>query len=281
MLGSRLARVMRKANQDELQREEPNLKIVVVGPGRIGMPLARAARAAGQDVTILAREGSRSGNAARTEGFLVFTEVSSDKWSDVDLILFAVAPENPERFSSPNQLKTAFHALAAAAPSTPVASVSGRLDLQALATLFGDRALGRFFCSPAIADPDALRFFDSGSSRDALCALEVALPSPAWRPVPSDAFDRYGALLTAAALVCAPLIELRDSLGPLTEDEDHFLASTLEEAGRLLRAHGGDPAASLLSALTPGGMTASFCQRVFRRSGCLLSQPTRTLRNDT
>ena len=47
--------------------------VTVLGPGRIGLPIAKVARNAGHEVTILARPSSPSGDVARAAGFWVST----------------------------------------------------------------------------------------------------------------------------------------------------------------------------------------------------------------
>ena len=243
------------------------------------MPLARAAAAVGHDVAILARAGSRSGDVARAAGFRVSTTSGNEDWSAVALTLFAVAPENADRFKGFGDLKAAFRGLASDSPGVPLASVSAPLDSAALTGIFGQRPIVRFVCSAAITDPAALRLYDADGHRAATRALVAALPSAEWRPIPSRSLERYSALLTGAALVSVPLVELAKTLGPLNNDEESFLFDTLHEARRLIKANARDPAAALASALTPGGMTERFSRRLYRSSPLALGEPNAARKN--
>ena len=241
------------------------------------MPLARAAAAAGHEVAILARAGSRSGDVARAAGFRVSTTSGNADWSTVALILFAVAPENADRFRAFGHLKAAFRDLARDSAGVPLASVSAPLDPAALTSIFGQRPIVRFVCSAAITDPAALRLYDADGHSAAASALVGALPSAEWRSVPARSLARYTALLTAAALVSVPLVALTKQLGPLNTDEESFLLDTLQEARRLIDANARDPGAALASASTPGGMTEQLKQRLYGdswfRSDCAYNAP--------
>lgn len=253
-----------------------SLKIVIVGPGRIGMTLARSTRSSGHDVELLGRLGSYSVEVARAERFSVFTDAKQKCWDEIDLILLAFSIEKPE--GGPLALHSSFFQLAHNSAGIPLASVVGSIDLYTLAAVFGNRPIARFFCSAAVGKSAAVRFYDENSSPEAMRLLNQALPSYSWRSVPSASFDRYSTLFVASALVCVPLIELAEMLGPLTVEENDFLIGTLDEAKRLIDEHVGDPTAAYASALTPGGMTESFSQRVFKRKSIVSIGKTGTTR---
>lgn len=243
------------------------MEIVVVGPGRIGMAIAVSVRVAGHDVTILARPQSPSGNYARVKGFKVFTNAFQKDWQDTDLILFAVGVENSVKYPDLDTIKSVFNGILHQAKGVPLASVVGSMDLNTLRLVFGNRPLGRFLCSTAIGEPDALRFYDAGSHKEVVRLLENALPGSGWQSVPTDSFTRYGKLLTGAALVLFPLIKLAEKLSPLDEGEKEFLLSTLKEAQRLVDAHSSDPAAAFFDSVSPNGITQSLSEQIFHDIG--------------
>jgi len=109
------------------------MKVMIMGPGRIGVPIGNCARNIGHDVTILARPSSRPGDVARAAavkkwdwlradvrvsvlnqvvarclsqffhnlaaGFEVSIDPDDEPWDRVDLLIFAAATEDRSKYT--------------------------------------------------------------------------------------------------------------------------------------------------------------------------------------
>lgn len=211
------------------------MNILVVGQGRIGLPIAKATRGQGHNTATVAS------NTAPSEEWLKAT----------DLIVLAAAVED-DRYPDFTSFQASLDWFQSARPDVPIASVTP-LTPDQIQQLTDSRPSVRFMCSSAVTDPQSLRFFDQSGEARAVDQLKAALPG-AWKAVAQDDFDRYTRLLVASALHCALLSEIEDRIEE--EDEERsFLQDTLVEAKRMIEANNDSAEEALASARTPGGLT--------------------------
>lgn len=211
------------------------MNILVVGQGRIGLPIAKAARGQGHNTAAVAST----------------TAPSEERLRATDLIVLAAAVED-DRYPDFTSFQASIDWFQSAQPELPIASVTP-LTPDQIQQLTGPRPSVRFMCSSAVTDPQSLRFFDQSGESRAVDQLQAALPG-AWKAVGREDFDRYTRLLVASALHCALLSEIEDQIEG-GDRETSFLQDTLVEAKRMIEANGDSAEKALASARTPGGLT--------------------------
>lgn len=223
------------------------MNLVVVGRGRIGTPIALAARAAGHRVQTLNRSTCPD-------------EVQD--WDSVGLVILAAAPENRLVYSTDREFLRRLAWLRDLPDGVAVASVAAPLVTEDLRAMAGDRRVVRFMCSPAVPDPASLRFACADGDPVALERLQSALPGPAWATFPPNVFDRRTALFVSSAVLCSALARYHRELDVRPGPEADFLNDTLLEAHRMVNAADGDPQDAFDAACTPGGMTEQFTRQL-------------------
>ena len=167
-------------------RGQQEMRVAIIGAGRIGTAIGGACAAAGHDVVVAVRK-------AHTSRVKDLPVVSGDRPAvDADLVILAAALEDPEKYESDEDMRRALGWMSRLSPGTPVASVVAPLSLHGLREIAGPRPLARFLCTPAVRDPEAVRFHADESAPAAVEKLRAALPSAQWLSVPAERLDRYG-----------------------------------------------------------------------------------------
>ncbi|QUR68938.1 hypothetical protein [Mycobacterium spongiae] len=230
------------------------MEVGIVGGGRLGLPIAKAALASGAKVSVLTRESKPGPGWPRGAQYLDQDAVV--QFPSFDLVVLALPAQELRRAT-----------LGAKVPAfTPIASAIADLPLRELAEHFPRHLLARFMCTAAIVEEGGVIFHDSDSDPRVLEGLLQCLPQRCSQPVPSDHFDRYTRILVAAPLICAAVSQIQTHTlgGDLSPRENQLLIRMLSEAEMMIRSNGGNPDRALQSALTPGGITDREVARIFK-----------------
>jgi len=248
---------------------DPPLRIGVVGRGRLGGALARAARAAGHSVALLRRRGGApSGDPSLEE-----VELGPGlDWGSFDLVLlaFGLHAESPEVLAADESLS----ALRAIPAETSVASVVMSMPTAWLDDFLPEHAIVHFLTTPAAELAGAIALLPARAHRPGdVLRLRTALPALHWIEAAEPDYLRLGALMVGSAIAAVSLAYLAEALGPAfggsgveaTEADLAYLEAVLDDAKRLLRLHGGDGRRAFSSVATPGGFTERLHDRIFAR----------------
>jgi len=237
------------------------MNVIIVGAGRIGLPLGLAAREAGHQVHFLVRENSHNIQRLEQHDFPLTSGLITSA-NNIDAIILAANINEANGIPLQNsleELKASISELKNIDTNTAVLSVMGSVPLKTLKANFTNLPIIRFFCSSAVVNPSSIRFYEVDSDSEAVEKLLSILPSPNWTSVDTKTFTRYGKILCFSALHCSILAQAKNLIGSsISDDEEKLLLRTLKEAELMVESNNKSPLKALQSAITPNGTTLTL-----------------------
>jgi hypothetical protein len=246
------------------------MNVLIIGAGRIGIPLGIAARNAGHDVCYLMRKGSRNIDRVKEHNMPCVIDVDTGNSSSFDAVILAANFTNNDPALLDNQLEMIHEQVVALNKShtrrPPILSVMSHVPLSNLKASFEGFPTARFFCSSAVVEMDSIKFFETGTDEEAYNALTQILPSKRWDEVDKETFLLHGKILCQSALLCSVIAQAQELVPkPDTHDSQELLLRTIKEAELMIRANGGSAGRALFSATTPNGTTVKSHNQCFLR----------------
>ncbi len=232
------------------------MNVAIVGRGRIGRALARAAREAGHDVVALLRVDADP--ASPVAAARLGPDVD---WRRFDLVLLAFEKRGAD--AAALAADPHLRELRRIPESTALASVVMAPTPDALDAFLGGRPIAHFLTTPAAALPGAIALLRPG--RADATPLKRALPALRWVDAADDAaYQRLGVLMVGSAMAAAALAHLGRALGGSpAPGEAEYLQLVLDDAKRLLALADGDGFRALSAVATPGGFTEKLHDAIF------------------
>ena len=229
------------------------MKILLIGPGRIGTRLAWACREEGHTVILKDRNGYWNFPSDNSERVEKVPLSPAPELATMDAILLAVRSENLDPRSDSNAAEI-ISEINKAPPTIPVISVVATLGIEKLSKLFGERSYCRFLCSGAVGHPKAILYVDEDSRSSAENTLKRAIGKADWRHMTSDKFEMSVNAYSTAALHCYQILKfLNSAVEPISPRIQKVLIDSLLESHRMIEREGGDVNRALETAATPGG----------------------------